>query len=85
LQLTCVTLLYFDVRVRTEGFDLALLALSDQADAETLSTTAPPLNKKAIPGWEEVGYFALITIAIATLYIALVLAILVITLGFSGF
>ncbi|MAT97252.1 MAG: hypothetical protein CL608_08930 [Anaerolineaceae bacterium] len=85
LQLTCVTLLYFDVRVRTEGFDLALLALSDQADAETLSTTAPPLNKTAIPRWEEIGYFALITIAIATLYIALVLAILVITLGFSGF
>ncbi|MCA9954622.1 MAG: hypothetical protein KC434_07875, partial [Anaerolineales bacterium] len=26
LQLSCVTLLYFDIRVRTEGFDLAVLA-----------------------------------------------------------
>jgi len=85
LQLTCVTLLYFDVRVRTEGFDLALLALSDQADAESLTTTAPPLEKNAFPGWEEMGYFALITIAIAVLYIALILIILVATLGLSGF
>jgi len=85
LQLTCVTLLYFDVRVRTEGFDLALLALSEQADAESLTETAPPLNKNAFPNWEEFGYFALITIAIAVLYIALILVILVATLGLSGF
>jgi hypothetical protein len=85
LQLTCVTLLYFDVRVRTEGFDLALLALNEQADAESLKMTAPPLDKKAFPSWEEMGYFALITIAIAALYMALVLLILVVTLGLSGF
>lgn len=85
LQLTCVTLLYFDVRVRTEGFDLALLALSEQADTESLKTTAPPLAKSTLPSWEEIGYFALITIAIAVLYIALILVILVVTLGLSGF
>ena len=84
LQLTCVTLLYFDVRVRTEGFDLAVLALSEQADAESLTTTAPPLDKSAIPSWEELGYFALITIAIIALYIALILIILLVTFGLSG-
>lgn len=85
LQLSCVTLLYFDVRVRTEGFDLALLALSDQVDLDALPATAPPLNKSVFPKWEEFGYFALITIAIGVLYIALVLVIVVATLGFSGF
>ncbi len=84
LQLTCVTLLYFDVRVRTEGFDLALLALSDEVNTESLKATAPPLEKNAIPRWEEFGYFALITIAIAVLYIALILIILVAGLGLSG-
>ena len=84
LQLTCVTLLYFDVRVRTEGFDLALLALSDKADATTVSATAPPLDKNAFPKWEELGYFALITIAFVVLYIALILIILIFAFGFSG-
>jgi hypothetical protein len=84
LQLTCVTLLYFDVRVRTEGFDLALLALSEEANADNLAVTAPALDKNAFPSWEEVGYFALITIAIVVLYIALVLGFVVITLGIGG-
>ena len=85
LQLTCVTLLYFDVRVRTEGFDLALLALTDKADAEAVQSTAPPLDKNALPKMEELGYFALITIAIAVLYIALILLFLVVALGAGGF
>lgn len=84
LQLTCVTLLYFDIRVRTEGFDLAVLALTDTIDTETVQATAPPLDKNIFPKWEEVGYFALITIAIVVLYIALLLIFLVAALGFSG-
>ncbi len=85
LQLTCVTLLYFDIRVRTEGFDLAILALTDEVDAEAVQKTAPPLDKQLFPSWEEIGYFALITIAILVLYIALILGILVVGLGLSGF
>lgn len=85
LQLTCVTLLYFDIRVRTEGFDLAVLALSDRVDSETVQATAPPLEKNVLPRWEEVGYFSLITIAFVVVYIALLLIFLVAALGFSGF
>ncbi|MBK8901447.1 MAG: glycerophosphoryl diester phosphodiesterase membrane domain-containing protein [Anaerolineaceae bacterium] len=85
LQLTCVTLLYFDIRVRTEGFDLAVLALSDRVDSETVRVTAPPLEKNVLPRLEEVGYFSLITVAIVVLYIALFLVFLVAALGFSGF
>ncbi|WP_420643011.1 hypothetical protein [Candidatus Leptofilum sp.] len=84
LQLSCVTLLYFDVRVRTEGFDLALLALSEEANAETLAMTAPALDSKAIPKWEEMGYFALIEVAIIVLYVALVLGFIVLALGIGG-
>lgn len=85
LQLTCVTLLYFDIRVRTEGFDLAVLALSDRVDSESLRVTAPPLEKNVLPRWEEVGYFSLITVAIAVLYIAIILIFLVAALGFGSF
>ena len=84
LQLTCVTLLYFDVRVRTEGFDLALLALSDEAHADAVQATAPPISKNQFPKWEELGYFALITIAFVVLYIALILIILIAALGMGG-
>ncbi|MBK7896082.1 MAG: hypothetical protein WAS33_18750 [Candidatus Promineifilaceae bacterium] len=84
LQLTCVTLLYFDVRVRTEGFDLALLALSEEANAENLAVTAPALDKNAIPAWEEMGYFALITIAFVVLYVGLILGILLLGFGLGG-
>ncbi len=84
LQLTCVTLLYFDVRVRTEGFDLALLALSDEANADAVQATAPPLDKTRFPEWTEMGYFALITIAIGVLYVALIMLFLLLFLGSSG-
>jgi hypothetical protein len=84
LQLTCVTLLYFDVRVRTEGFDLALLALSDDANTDAVQATAPPLNENRFPKWEELGYFALITVAFVVLYIAIIMIILVAALGLGG-
>ncbi len=84
LQLTCDTLHYFDIRVRTEGFDLAVLALSDRAESETVQATAPPLEKSVLPRWEEVGYFSLITVAIAVLYIAIILIFLVAALGLGG-
>ncbi|WP_420631454.1 hypothetical protein [Candidatus Leptofilum sp.] len=84
LQLTCVTLLYFDVRVRTEGFDLALLALSEGASADNLAATAPTTDGNATPKWEEMGYFALIEVAFVVLYIALVLGLIILAFGIGG-
>ena len=84
LRLACVTLLYFDMRVRTEGFDLAVLALSDDANADNLALTAPGLGQSIMPSWEEFGYFALITVAFVVLYIALVLGVVVLSLGIGG-
>lgn len=85
LRLACVTLLYFDLRVRTEGFDLAVLALSDEIDTETVKVTAPPISKSVVPTWEELGYFALMTVAMVAIYMAFVMVFVMLALGFSGF
>ncbi len=73
-----------DVRVRTEGFDLALLALSEEAKADNLAVTAPALDRNAMPKWEEMGYFALITVAFVVLYVALILGVILLGFGLGG-
>ena len=69
LQVTCITLMYFDLRVRTEGFDLALLAAGATGDqvAEVAAQT-PPAGSGALVTWREMGYFALIELAGVGLY-----------------
>lgn len=59
LSITAFTLMYFDLRVRTEGFDLSLLAASasgrplDQATAEVAATDV----RKGLVGARELLYF----------------------------
>lgn len=65
LQLTCITLMYFDVRIRTEGFDLALLAASDTEspkDDIDVSVGITKEKESIVPTIEELGYFSLISI-----------------------
>jgi hypothetical protein len=71
LQMTAFTLVYFDLRVRTEGFDIALLTLqaegtTDVSDAVAL--TAPVANEKWITG-TDLGNFAILTLVGAGIYI----------------
>lgn len=65
LQLTSITLMYFDLRVRTEGFDLTLLAASapgSQGEVAQLTAQAPlPQHRGLITG-KELGYFALLSL-----------------------
>jgi hypothetical protein len=71
LQLTAFTLIYFDLRVRTEGFDLAILATEASGSTElTEAMAAPvaPVNESLITG-AELGNFAILTLAGAGLYI----------------
>lgn len=87
LQLTCVTLLYFDVRVRTEGFDLALLAASSEdepVDTQAVLAEVPALTEGGLPTRAELGNFALMTIAGGVLYFGLVILFTIIVLAFSG-
>jgi hypothetical protein len=96
LQLTCTVLMYLDLRVRTEGLDLALQtawALPDEtAPAQALpSETAParalayaPPPSGGLITWKEIGYFALISLGalalIGLIYGALI-AIFLLALG----
>ncbi len=65
LQLTCTTLLYFDLRVRTEGFDLTLLAEGTQDEpieiAEIVAQAPPPETTSLVTG-NEVARFVLLSI-----------------------
>jgi hypothetical protein len=58
LQLAAVTLMYFDLRVRTEGFDLAVLAsAAPNGDASAIaSQPAPPISTPLVT-MKELGYF----------------------------
>jgi hypothetical protein len=62
LQLAAVTLMYFDLRVRTEGFDLALLAeTAPSGDASALpSRVEPSISTPLITG-NELGNFVLLS------------------------
>ncbi len=70
LQMTAFTLIYFDLRVRTEGFDLAFLTLEASGSkdlSDATAVTAPPINEPLIT-WPEMGYFFILEVAGAGLY-----------------
>ena len=62
LQLAAVTLMYFDLRVRTEGFDLAVLAnvTPTVIPSALASQVAPSVSTPLITG-SELGYFVLLS------------------------
>ncbi len=70
LQLTAMTLLYFDLRVRTEGFDLTMLAQSALADEEpvALISRAPPPETGSLVTGTELAYFVGLSAGIGILY-----------------
>jgi hypothetical protein len=70
LQLTCMTLLYFNLRVRTEGFDLVLLADSawrEGTDVEAIMAQAPLAESTGLVTWPELGNFALLSLGIGAI------------------
>jgi hypothetical protein len=68
LQMTAFTLIYFDLRVRTEGFDLALLA---SGDADQALTAPVPQAKESLVTGTDLGNFAILTLGALGLYIFL--------------
>ena len=88
LQLTIMTVVYFDLRARSEGLDLAL-QISSASDTDTDVISLPDIsNKEPIPLFEgiDVGRFALLSLAGIALY-ALIIAVFFLVAGFamSGF
>jgi hypothetical protein len=71
LQMTAFTLVYFDLRVRTEGFDIALLTMQTEGTtdvSDAVALTAPLTNEKWITG-VDLGNFAILTLVGAGIYI----------------
>ncbi len=70
LQLSAVTLLYFDLRVRTEGFDLAILSSNESVetiDTPTLTSQAPAVTSTQLVTKQELGYLFALSIGGAVL------------------
>lgn len=87
-RLVAVTLLYFDIRIRTEGFDLTILAQQESSSARDLQMTPldiPDITEKQLITSTEIGYFVLVTLLAVVLYGLLVLLGGVIGLASSGF
>lgn len=86
IQLTAWTLVYFDLRVRTEGFDLALATLepSNEPGAD-LSALPVTISAQWLTG-EDVGRFVAMTLVVGGLYALFVgiLAIIGVSLGSLG-
>ncbi len=87
LQQTSITLMYFDLRVRTEGFDLALQAEGTSGATtaiEELIAQAPPPETKGLVTWTELGYFALLSLGVIIVYVAVVMVSMIFGLALVG-
>lgn len=75
LQLTASTLVYFDLRVRTEGFDLALLSMQasgEHPDMDTIHELPSQAPVGRAVEWSDVGNFVILTIGFVAGYVILV-------------
>lgn len=73
-QLSLVTTVYIDLRVRFEAFDLAIKTSGEGDDSKDVfaSATPAPPAEKLITG-TELGYFAILSLAGVALYFILVM------------
>lgn len=78
LQLTITTLAYFDLRVRTEGFDLSVLAADTSEDQAAVTQTAPTAPNESFIVWRDMGNFFALTLiggVIYAIFVAIIMAI----------
>jgi hypothetical protein len=71
LQMAAFTLIYFDLRVRTEGFDIALLTMnaSEPVDVANVSQVPVPQSNERLITGPELGNFAILTLGAIGLYV----------------
>lgn len=87
LSMTAMTVVYFDLRVRSEGLDLAMQAASQtdpEANIATLAETTPAGPLGSFVTGTDVFYFILLTMIFLALYFALFLIILIPLFGLGG-
>jgi hypothetical protein len=70
LQLAAMTLVYFDLRVRTEGLDLAMLTASAAGEAPSVDTLIQPesVPSERLITSAEIGSFIALSIGFVVLY-----------------
>ena len=85
LQAIAITLAYFDLRMRLEGFDLAVQTLSpDQSIVEQLSSAPKsPVSPKFI-NWDDVIHFLLLSLIVMGAYAVLFAGGMALGMGASG-
>jgi hypothetical protein len=80
LQLIAITLVYFDLRVRTEGFDLAMLANAEAPLTEITDLTSgvpfAPTSKALITTPELVHFAAVSAVAVVMYFVIAIIGLL---------
>ncbi len=89
IQLTAITLMYFDLRVRTEGLDLTMMAAVNKAEPEVESSgsivaQAPSPGTDNLVTSREVGYFIGISLGIVALCGGLYAVMIAIVIASTG-
>jgi hypothetical protein len=86
LQMAAFTLIYFDLRVRTEGFDIALLTMNaaESADAADISQVPVPRSNEQLITGPELGNFAILTLGALGLYILFFSVIMAVAFFFTS-
>jgi hypothetical protein len=75
LQSTAMTVVYFDLRVRSEGLDLALQSAGPSAAQTSTDSPLPEITserRSAFITGTDVGFFVLLTIGAGVLYVLFV-------------
>ena len=89
VHLTCLALMYVDLRVRTEGLDLALQAggaeEGEPPDAEVILSQAPPPEMEGLITWPEIAYFALFSIVLLAFMTVVYAVVTGVVFSFMGF
>jgi hypothetical protein len=78
LQLTCLTLLYFDLRVRSEGLDLLLNTQGEEKAGmplRDLIAGTSRLPSRAVVTGKELANFAVLTVVVLSVYLMIVVGI----------
>jgi archaellum biogenesis protein FlaJ (TadC family) len=82
LQAIAITLAYFDLRMRLEGFDLAVQTLSpDQSIVEQLSQAPKSPASSKLINWNDVIHFLLLSLIVASLYTVVIMLVMAFGLG----
>jgi hypothetical protein len=86
LQLTALVLMYFDLRIRTEGFDLALQAATTEEGqvAAEMTPPAPATESQSPITLNEAGYFAAISVGLLMVCVIFYVLLIVVAMASIG-